>query len=217
MLLLQNKAEHEEIDGYLPVKKKNRYGAKQHRWLLFSTEALYITLPHNFSVCRLRISLSEIINIKHTSDNKAFSLEIMRTEKSSLILYSNQTLHAVHAIQSLRYMFNSELKEAVIVKTEKELVFINETEDLISKDILFLKIKADYGLPGEQLIQTFKFYMISDKKAKEQITLMATNKTLFILDYKNKLFNYLELDDVISITMICEDNNAVINTEEGDL
>ena len=219
-LLLQNQTDDEEIDGYLPVRKKNRYGIKQHRWILFSTVALYVVIPHNFLACRQRIKISEIVNIYQTIDKEIFSLEIMSTEKYFLIFYANRTSDAVFAIQNLRYIISSELKELIFVRNEKEIIITSQNIDNpMDEDIVFLKIKADHGFPGEELIKTIDAYShtLSKNKIREKMTLLITNKTIYYLDAKKALLNYMELDQVRSLTSINDKSEAIISSDEGDV
>lgn len=219
-LLLQNQGQDEEVDGYLPVQKKNRYGVKQHRWILFTTAALYLVLPHNFMTCRRKVRICEIVNIFQTINKKQFALEVMSSEREFLLFYSVRTSDAVCALQNLKYFINSELKQLVILQGEKEiLAYTKQEEKYIEEDILFLTIKADYGYPGEELLKTVELYSItaSKKKTSEKMTMFITNKTVYYLDQNKRLFNYMDLDDIKGITMIDEKTEAIISSDLGDI
>lgn len=217
-LLLQFEATDEEIDGYLPVRKQNRYRIKQHRWLLFTNLAVYVVMPRNFLVCRNRIKLVEIVNIYSTTDNKVFTLEVLNTEKQFFTFYSDRAQDALGAIQNLMYYLTSDIKKVNIVNSEKEILKKTEAPaKALDNDLLFINIKADYGYPGEKLIFTHEVYIKNSQNKKIINFLFMTTKTLYILDASKKLFNFVENDQISHTTLIENTTEGIVHTEEGDL
>lgn len=217
-LLLQYEATDEEIDGYLPVKKQNRYKIKQPRWLLFTNLAIYVVMPNNFLVCRNRMKLVEIVNVYSTIDDKMFCLEVLSTEKQFFSFYSDRAQDALGAIQNLMYYLTNDVKKIIIVKSEKEI--LKKTEAAVKPldhDLLFIKIKADYGYPGEKLIFTHEVYIKNNQNKKIINFLFMTNKTLYIIDASKTLFNFVENKQISNSTLIENTTEAIIHTEDGDL
>lgn len=217
-LLTQHEATEEEIDGFLPVKKQNRYKIKQHRWLLFTNLSVYLVMPHNFLICRNQIKLIEIINIYSTNDSKLFSLEILNTQKYFLSFYSDRTPDALGALQTLIYFVTNQLKEIIIVKSEKDIIKKTESPVFpLDNDLLFINIKADYGFPGEKIVLDYEVYVKNERNQRVLSFIFMTNKTLYVLDEKKRLFNFVENERIFGTTLIENFCQGIIHSEDGDV
>ena len=109
----------EEVDGYLVVYKKNRYGCKQTRWMLITTEAIYVVKQNDFSQCYLRIIIGDIENLGFCLDNQSFGI---RTKESSHIFYSYNSISAVNSIKIMYYLKYEDFLSIVLTNEYKLLM-----------------------------------------------------------------------------------------------
>ncbi|CAG9323519.1 unnamed protein product [Blepharisma stoltei] len=212
----------EEVDGYLPIKKENRYGIKQKRWLLFSTEALYIVTPNNFKSLRRRILLSTIDKIYQQSGNQSFALHIKEEEGSECLrILTPRTLDAINAIKTLYYLKTEEFLEIKLVNSEKEMLEITKKEDSegqeMKNNLIFGKIKAVHGIPGEQMVNLRKVYEVIKPGSKQMIILITASKTIYIANPKGILYNYVTLSQIKEIHTLANLSEFLLKTDEGDI
>lgn len=207
----------EEVEGFLKVYKKNRYGIKEMRWMLFTTIALYLVEPKNFLQVNSRFLLADIRNLGYSLDNKAFGFNVPNEENPAQMFYYTDSISPVNAIKTLYYLLKEEFIYINIADSPRDLE--KSLEILIGPDEpeveAFKKLKEKFGTLGEYLITTVNLFEMLPKIKK--VKMHISNFNLFIASSNGKLLNLIPLSEIFGCYMLMNHLEFVIKSRSGDI
>lgn len=204
----------EEIDGYLSVYKKNRYGCKQMRWMLITTEAIYVVKPNDFSQCFLRIILGDVENLGYCLDNQAFGI---KTKESNHIFYSYNSISAVNSIKIMYYLKYEDFLSIVLTNESKLLMSLITKPSIIEEPDLknFQIIKENFGSPGEYLITSVDVFRT--KPSTQQGKLFISSLAIYFEPNNSEKIKKVMNEGIKRLILLDNHLEVVIKTQQGDL
>jgi hypothetical protein len=213
----KNEPISEQVEGYLEVYKRNRYGINQSRWLLFTTVSLYLVEPYNFMQLNARIPIEFISCLGYTLNNSCFGIKTKESNLSVYILHCENPISALNAIKTLNYLKTEDFIPIVIAKDSSELVkLINQAASPEEPDTkVYSDLKSKYGSKGEYLITSIKLYSIKPKLSQLKLYLSSSN--LYFISLKDSVCTLVPLNKVAEVIMVINHLEFVIKTSYGDL
>jgi hypothetical protein len=204
----------EEIDGYLPVFKKNRYGCRQKRWMLITTEAIYIVKPYDFSQCFLRVQLKDIQNLGFSLTGQSFGL---RTSDNFHVFYSDFAVSALNSIKIMQYFQSEDFLTVVLSKENEELYsIIAKNAEVDEPDLQgFQFLKENYGNPGEYLITSVQAFKM--KPFVEKGKLFISSVAIYFQDDRKRKVLKLMMEQVSRLILVDNHIEVIIRTPQEDL
>lgn len=205
----------EQVDGYLKILKKNRYCFKEIRWLLFTTNSLYLVEPNNFMQLNLRIPIISIESLGYSLDNKSFGIK-SENEASFYVFYSENSINAVNAIKTLFYLLKEDFINVLIAESTKAFKYLmNKKIEAEGPDFeTFAKIKESFEIKGEYLITSVIVFEAKPKIRKRKLFL--SNFSIYLTSFDGEVYKTIEVAKVCELVLLSNHLEFGIRGVEGD-